>query len=150
MFSKIIFWFLIIIAVIQFIPVDRENPPVQQKDNFVSLNNTPQNIRTILKKACYDCHSNETIYPDYAVVAPISWSVRHHVEEGRGHLNFSVWGTYNKELKESMLKNAESSVKDFTMPMPGYVAYHPEANLTSAERKILTDYFQKIRLGGKL
>lgn len=147
-FKNILYWGLIVIALIQFIPIDRTNAPVDKKVDFVSVLNTPPAVQKILKKACYDCHSNETVYPDYAYVAPISWSIKNHVSEGREHLNFSVWGTYNNDLKKSMLKNTITSVKDYTMPMPGYIAQHPEANLTSDERKLLANYFESISKSG--
>lgn len=140
--KKIIYWSLTVIALIQFIPVDRTNKPVDQKVNFVTVFNTPNNVQQVLKKACYDCHSNETVYPDYAYVAPISWSIRHHINEGREHLNFSEWGKFNKDLKKNMLKNAGQSVKDYSMPFPGYLAQHPAANLTKAERVLLVNYFE--------
>lgn len=144
MFSKIIYWFLIAIAVIQFIPIDRTNPPVKPQETFSKILHTPENVQNSLEKACFDCHSNETKYPKYACVAPISWSIKHHINEGREHLNFSVWGTYNKDLKTGMLKNTIAALKDNSMPMPGYMAYHPEANLTAAERKMLIDYFEAL------
>lgn len=144
MFKKILYWFLIVIALIQFIPVDRTNKPVDKKVNFVNVFSTPENVQEILKKACYDCHSNETVYPDYAFVAPISWSIKHHINEGREHLNFSEWGTFNKDLKKNMLENTVHSLKDYSMPFPGYIAQHPKANLTKAERVLLVNYFEEI------
>ncbi len=144
MIKKIIFWSLVAFAMIQFIPIDRENPPVDHKVNFTDTQKTPQKITNLLKGACYDCHSNETIYPKYAHIAPISWSVKSHVNEGREHLNFSVWGTYNKDLKTNMLKNSIQSLQNKTMPMPGYIVYHNEANLSEAERALLINYFEKI------
>lgn len=143
-FSNIIYWSLIVIALIQFIPVNRTNKPVEKENDFVRLQQTPPSVQAILKKACYDCHSNETVYPDYAYVAPISWSIKHHVNEAREHLNLSEWGTFNKELKKSMLENSARTLKDYTMPMPGYIAQHPEANLTKAERVLLANYFEEI------
>ena len=143
-FKNIIYWFLIVIALIQFIPVNRINKPVDQKVNFVTIFNTPKNVQQILKKACYDCHSNETIYPDYAYVAPISWSIKNHINEGREHLNFSEWGNYNQDLKKNMLENAAHSIKDYSMPFPAYITQHPKANLTKAERVLLANYFEGI------
>lgn len=143
-FSTIVYWFLIVIALIQFIPVNRTNKPVDSKANFVNIYGTPRNVQQILKKACYDCHSNETAYPDYAYVAPISWSIKNHVNEGRVHLNLSEWGNLNKELKKGMLEKSIHSIKDYTMPMPGYISKHPAANLTKAERVLLSDYFDTI------
>lgn len=143
-FLKILYWFLIVIALIQFIPVDRTNKPVDKKLDFVKVYDTPKNVQHVLKKACYDCHSNETIYPKYAYVAPISWSIKNHVNEGREYLNLSEWGTFNKDLKKNMLERSVHSVKEYTMPMPGYIAQHPDANLTKAERTLLTNYFESI------
>ena len=147
-FKNILYWFLIAIALIQFIPVNRVNKPVDQKVNFVNVLATPGNVQAILKKACYDCHSNETIYPDYAYVAPISWSIKNHITKGREHLNFSEWGTFNKDLKKNMLENSAKSIRDYSMPLGAYINKHPKANLTKAERVLLSDYFDGILKSG--
>lgn len=147
--SKILFWGILGFALMQLIPVDRTNKPVDQKKDFVKLFNTPPHIREILKTSCYDCHSNETVYPSYAYVAPVSWAVKNHVNEGREHLNFSEWGGFNQDLKKNMLEHAVEAVRDGSMPMGGYVAQHPEANLSAAQRKVLADYFESILLSGK-
>lgn len=144
LFFKILLWSVVVFILIQFIPVDRTNPPVQASQNFVNVEQTPQKISEILKNSCYDCHSFETKYPKYAYVAPISWSVKHHINEGREHINFSIWNTYNSDLKKNMLKKAVQTLEDGKMPMPGYVAQHPEARLSEAERKILINYFEVV------
>lgn len=141
---KIFGWAVLLFALIQLIPIDRTNPPLEGKHNFVEVMNTPIEVRQLLKTSCYDCHSNETVYPSYAYVAPISWSVKHHINKGRRHLNFSEWGTYNRELKGGMLKNAIGDLEENRMPLAGYVAQHPEARLTKAQKKLLIDYFQKV------
>lgn len=148
-FSNIVFWFLIFIALIQFIPVDRTNRPVQRQENFVDVMQTPPEIRRLLKNACYDCHSNETVYPGYAYVAPVSWSIKNHVNEGREHLNFSEWSTFNRDLKKNMLESTAADLKQDRMPMPGYVVYHPEAKLSAAEKILLAEYFEKILKSGE-
>lgn len=142
--KKIIVWTLVTFALIQLIPIDRVNKPVDSKVNFVQMKQTPEKISTLLKHACYDCHSDETVYPKYAYVAPISWSVKSHVNDGRQHLNFSVWGTYNKELKENMLDRSVEALKHKTMPLPGYIVYHDKAKLTEAERTLLSQYFEEM------
>ncbi len=142
--KKILFWTLVAFALIQFFPVDRVNKPVDSAVNFVDAKKSPEKIRTLLKNACYDCHSNETVYPKYAFIAPISWSVKSHVNEGREHLNFSTWQTYNKDLKENMLTKSIQTIQNKTMPMPGYIVYHKEANLSEAERALLIQYFEEI------
>lgn len=142
--KKIILWTLVTFALIQFFPIDRVNQPVDSKVNFVQMKQAPEKVSTLLKNACYDCHSNETVYPKYAYVAPISWSVKSHVNDGRQRLNFSVWGTYNKELKENMLDRSIEALKHKTMPLPGYIVYHDEAKLTEAERTLLIQYFEEM------
>ncbi|KAB1229996.1 heme-binding domain-containing protein [Chryseobacterium viscerum] len=144
MAKKIIFWILVGFALIQFFPIDRTNQPVDSAKNFVEAKKTPEKIRTLLKNACYDCHSNETVYPKYAFIAPVSWSVKSHVNEGREHINFSTWETYNKDLKESMITKVVQTIQNKTMPMPGYIVYHKEANLSEAERTLLIQYFEEM------
>lgn len=131
-------------ALIQFFPIDRTNKPVDSAANFVEARKTPEKIRTLLKNACYDCHSNETVYPKYAFIAPVSWSVKSHVNEGREHLNFSTWETYNKDLKENMITKSIQTIQSKAMPMPGYIVYHKEANLSEAERALLVQYFEEM------
>ncbi|KPE51361.1 heme-binding domain-containing protein [Chryseobacterium indologenes] len=142
--KKVILWALVVFAMIQFIPVDKVNRPVDSAVNFVDARKTPENVRSLIKGACYDCHSNETVYPKYAYIAPVSWSVKSHINEGREHLNFSVWGTYNKDLKENMLNKSIQTIQGKTMPMPGYIVYHKEANLSEAERTLLISYFEEM------
>ena len=147
--TTILYWFLIFIAVIQFIPVDRTNKPVNKKHNFTDIHQTPDNVKVLLKNACYDCHSNETVYPNYTYVAPISWSIKNHINKGRKHLNFSEWGTFNEDLKKNMLENSAADMRQNRMPLPGYVAQHPEARLSDAEKIFLAEYFEKILKSGE-
>ncbi|MCJ7933704.1 MAG: heme-binding domain-containing protein [Chryseobacterium sp.] len=142
--KKIFFWSLVAFALIQFIPVDRVNKPLDTAINFVDSKKAPEKIKTLLRGACYDCHSNETLYPKYAFIAPVSWSVKSHINEGREHLNFSVWETYNKDLKANMLTKSVQTIQNKTMPLPGYIVYHKEANLSEAERSLLVQYFQEM------
>ncbi len=149
MLKNILYWFLVIFALIQFIPVDRVNVPVNQKENFVEVFQAPEEVRVLLKNACYDCHSNETVYPDYSYVAPISWSIKNHINEGREHLNFSIWTTYNQELKKGMLENTIADLEQNRMPLSGYIAQHPEARLQASQKQTLIDYFRAILKSGK-
>lgn len=143
--KKIIFWIAVGFLGIQLIPVNRENKAVNKKDNFVDIYKTPDNIRMILKNACYDCHSNETEYPTYSYIAPISWTIKDHINDGREHLNFSEWGSYNKDLRENAIEKTISDVRDLEMPLPSYIGYHPKANLTTRQREDLINYFKYLQ-----
>ncbi len=142
--GKIILWIIAIFAVIQLIPIDRANPPVDPEKDFIQVMSTPPKISGLLKRACYDCHTYETKYPRYAYIAPVSWSVKHHINEGREHANFSIWGKYNQDLKKNMLEKAVASIDSRKMPIPGYIVYHPEADLSEVERQMLIKYFTEL------
>jgi len=118
---------------IQVVPYGRahDNPPVAAEPNWDS----PQ-TRELAQRACFDCHSNETVWPWYSNVAPVSWLVQHDVDEGRQRLNFSEWGRggegeETEELYEVIVENK--------MPMSNYLITHPEARLTEGEKAALAD-----------
>lgn len=148
MIKKILLWIVAAVLIMQLIPVNRTNKPVDAGKDFVQVNQTPEEIVQLLRTACYDCHSDETVYPWYAYVAPFSWSVKNHVNTGKRYLNFSVWQTYNRDQKTRMLQHSASTTENMQMPLPSYIANHPEAALTAPERKQLADYFRKVLESG--
>lgn len=97
----------------------------------------------ILRKSCYDCHSDETKWSKYAYIAPLSFGVVSHVEDGRRALNFSRYKTISKEIKLLRLKKAIHTLKIGTMPLPSYLFFHKDARLNSHEKSILTQWFQE-------
>ena len=124
-------WAVIVVVVIaiaiQFVPVDRSNPPVTQSVNWDS----PE-TEALARRACMDCHSNETDWPWDAYIAPVSWLVVDHVSEGRQYLNFSEWDQPNAELDESV-----EQIKQGSMPLQSYVLIHPDAKLSQSEKDAL-------------
>lgn len=112
---------------IQLVPVNRTNPPVVSEPNWDS----PQ-TRMLAERACFDCHSNETKWPAYAYVAPVSWLVAHDVNEGRQKLNFSDWASSHEDGGDMV-----EAIQKGEMPMPIYLPMHPQANLTAAEQQQL-------------
>lgn len=143
-FLKILLFIVAGFLLIQLIPIDRTQKPIDKAAQFEVVESTPPKITNLMRNACYDCHSLETKYPDYASIAPISWVVSRHVKEARKEVNFSIWGTYNPDLQRSMMKNAVEVLKVRSMPKQSYIAYHPEANITTAESTLLKNYFQKV------
>jgi len=94
----------------------------------------------LARRACYDCHSNETAWPWFTRVAPISWLVANDVAEGRARLNFSEWGTRPMEIREL----AEAALEG-EMPPASYLLMHPSARLTASERQALAAGLQSLR-----
>lgn len=120
---------------IQLVPVDRTNPPVVSEPNWDS----PQ-TRELAQRACFDCHSNETTWPWYSYVAPVSWLVAHDVQEGRQVLNFSDWQNVRGEGRSA--GEMAEVIRGGWMPPSSYVARHPQAQLTQAEQDALVQGFR--------
>ena len=106
---------------------DHSNPAVYQEPKW----NSPQ-TRELVSNACFDCHSNETVWPWYSNIAPVSWLIQHDVEEGRGVLNLSEWG-----LREAEAEEIGEVIHEGEMPPWYYVMLHPKANLSEADKGLL-------------
>ena len=120
-----------LLVVIQLLPVDRSNPPVEEEVP------APTAVRQILRTSCYDCHSNESVWPWYAYVAPVSWLVTHDVHEAREHMNFSTWNDYDEDERIELLEEVWEEVEDGEMPLWFYVPLHPEAELAEQDKRLL-------------
>jgi hypothetical protein len=131
---KIIAGVLILLLIgIQFMPVEKTNPPVTREVQWDS----PQ-TRALAERACFDCHSNHTKWPWYANVAPVSWRMADHVEHAREHLNFSEWDRPNEDFDE-----IKEVLEEGEMPLWDYLLLHSEAELTAAETTQLLEGLQK-------
>jgi hypothetical protein len=119
---------------LQLIPYGRShsNPPVLAEPSWDSAE-----TRGLAQRACYDCHSNETVWPWYSHIAPVSWLVQNHVDEGREYLNFSEWGQGHREGEEG--DEMAEVIYDGEMPVRSYLITHSEARLGEAEKKMLAE-----------
>jgi hypothetical protein len=144
MIKKILKWTAIVLAsgfiIIQLVRPARTNPATDASRTIQSHIEVPANVDAILKRACNDCHSNETKWPWYSNIAPVSWLVNHDVNEGRRHLNFSEWGSYDERRADKKLDEIEEEVEHGGMPLPIYVSMHPEAKLSDEDRRIIHDW----------
>ena len=128
----------LLLVAIQFIPVDRNNPPVDPAKEVQA----DAAVAAILKRGCYDCHSNETRWPAYASVAPVSFVVASHVHDARKALNFSEYAAIAPETKKVRLERAVMTVNNGRMALPSYLSAHDDARLSAAEKKTLTAWFE--------
>jgi hypothetical protein len=116
---------------VQFVPVDRTNPPVETEVPATD------EVREVLRRACYDCHSNETVWPWYSYVAPVSWLVARDVHVGREELNFSTWNRLAAKEQIEALHESWETVEEGEMPPWFYLPTHPRARLSARDRSIL-------------
>jgi hypothetical protein len=128
---KILKWLLLVAVLIQFIPYGHThtNPPTSKEPAWDS-----PLTRELIHRACFDCHSNQTTFPWYSNVAPISWLLQRDVMGGRSHLNFTEWDLFQKHAKD-----VAEEVKQGDMPPWFYLPMHPAARLSAAEKQALID-----------
>jgi|TARA_R100000388_G_C7245280_1_gene164830 hypothetical protein len=143
--SKILAGIALIFVVVQFFGPDQTLPDADPAKDFLANTNPPQEVTTIIKTACYDCHSYQTKYPWYAGIEPLSWWLQDHIEHGRDELNFSEWTDYTTRRADHKLEEAIELVEEEEMPLPSYTRVHWEANLTDQQREELNKWFTSVR-----
>ena len=121
----------------------RGTPPEVREDNPGDLfanEVVDAEVATLIRNACYDCHSNETKYPWYTYVTPLSWWVFDHVEHGREELNFSEWTSMSLKRKNHKLEEISEETLEGEMPLESYTPLHAEAQLTDEQRELISDW----------
>jgi hypothetical protein len=154
--KKIFRWTAISFAVLfiglQLVRPAKTNPATDEAralEQHIQMN---AEVKATLKRACYDCHSNETRWPWYSQIAPVSWFVIDHVNHGRSHLNFSDWSAYDRQEQAKYMEGIEETVQAGVMPLPSYLLAHSEAKLSPEDKRIIGDWArnERQRLAGGL
>lgn len=122
---------LFLFLAIQVVQPDRTNPPE------IADSSIPDEVKVILKAKCYDCHSNESEWPWYSYIAPVSWWVADHVHEGRREVNYSRWDTYDEDRKEDKIEETFDEMLDGLMPLESYLITHPDAKVTEEDVDVI-------------
>ncbi|MEJ5351159.1 MAG: heme-binding domain-containing protein [Melioribacteraceae bacterium] len=132
---KVVLGFLAgLLIALQFVKADRTNPPVTAE---IAVGD---DLKNIFKTSCYDCHSNETKWPWYSYVAPISFLIVDDVNEGREKLNFSEWEKYDEAKKNKLKEEIWEEVEKDDMPLPIYTFSHPDSKLDSAKKEKIKNW----------
>lgn len=145
MFRKIAIVALIILIIMQFFTIDTSVPEYDQKADFFNTHIATVEMQSLIESACYDCHSYQSKYPWYSNVAPISWWLEDHIEDGRKHLNFSRWSEYDFKKADHKLEETVEMLEEKEMPLQSYTLLHSEANLTAEQRENLIIWFKAQR-----
>lgn len=135
---------LVVLIALQFVPVPRNAGPAEGPSSLVAAQPVPAEVQAILRRACYDCHSNHTNYPWYAAVQPVGWWLNDHVTEGKGELNFSEFATYSTKRVVRKLRSTADEVRERHMPLKSYLLMHGEAKLTDADVTLLATWAEDL------
>jgi hypothetical protein len=145
-FLRILFILLVTaFVVLQFFGIERSNPEFDQKLDFITMENPPADVEKMIRAACYDCHSNETIWPWYSYISPISWTIEQHVVDGRDNLNLSYWGEYELEDRAYIIEEMIEETEENYMPLPNYDILHPDAKLSDEQKEKLFKWLRSIQ-----
>lgn len=128
---------------IQLYQPDRSNPPVDDSKTIFTSMQVPSEVKSVMERACNDCHSHNTKWPWYSYIAPASWLLSDDVKQGRQKLNLSTWGDYRKSRKLNKLEEIGDLVREKAMPLKKYILLHPSAQLSDAEIELVTRWAEK-------
>ena len=136
---------VVVVAIgMQFVRPERTNPPIDPAKDIIGQPSLPANVRAVLERSCFDCHSSRTRWPWYSQVAPASWLVVDDVNEARRHLNFSEWEGYKIGRRLSKLESLMGEVDKGTMPPRTYLLLHGDAALSPAERDLVVGWAEDL------
>ncbi|MEQ9100889.1 MAG: heme-binding domain-containing protein [Imperialibacter sp.] len=140
MIKKIVLGIGVLFVGLQFF---RGTPPevtAENPDDLLATSQISSEVSSLFRTACYDCHSNETRYPWYSYITPVSWFVFDHISHGREEVNFSEWASLRKSKKVRILKDLAEEVGEGKMPLESYTIMHGDAQLTKEQRDLLVNW----------
>lgn len=143
---KIILLILLVAFVgIQFIPTESNQSDTVPETDFILVNNVPKTIQKKLEVSCYDCHSNNTQYPWYNKVQPVTWFLENHIKEGKSELNFNEWGLLSNRRKKSKLRSITKQIESGEMPLDSYTLIHKKAKFSKQETNEIIDFITQLK-----
>ena len=131
--KKIGLGLLAVLVVIQFVRPTRNSSTNESPNEISKFYDVPAEVHAVLKKSCYDCHSNNTMYPWYTNIQPVGLWLQSHVNEGKGELNFSEFGTYPQKKAKHKFEEIEEVVGEGEMPLSSYTLIHRDTKLTAEQ-----------------
>ena len=136
---------LLAFIVIQFFRPAKNKAEGMSKNDISTLYPVPEDVQSILKTSCYDCHSNNTVYPWYAEVQPVAWWLDDHIKDGKKDLNFSEFASYRIRRQYKKLEEINELVKKNEMPLDSYLWIHKNAKLNEQQKLTVANWVTAIR-----
>ena len=142
--KKLVLIIVVVFILIQFVRPEKNNSN-NELNAIATTVNVPNEVQEILKTSCNDCHSNNTEYPWYSEIAPVSWFLASHVYDGKEHLNFSEWALYNENQKNHIIEDLLEELEEKEMPLKSYLIVHENAKMTAEQYKVLISWVKTIK-----
>ena len=136
---------LVVLVGIQFVPTERNQSDIVPVTDFMLVNNVPKTIQKKLQVSCYDCHSNNTQYPWYNKIQPVTWFLEDHIKEGKAELNFNEWDSLSSRRKKSKLRSIIKQIESGEMPLSSYTLIHKDAKFSDREKKELIEWITQLK-----
>lgn len=134
-----------VLVCVQFFPTERNQSNVVFPADINVVYEIPAAVESIIKVSCYDCHSNNTIYPWYNSIQPVAWLLEDHIKRGKAELNFSEFGRYSIRRQRSKLRSIESQIIDDRMPLASYTLIHGNAKLSENDKRVIIEWATRLR-----
>ena len=145
--KKILIALFVLFVIAQFFGPEKNEGDIASVNAFLAETNPPENVKVILKEACYDCHSSSSRYPWYNNITPVNFWLANHIEEGKEELDFSKWENYSLKRKDHKMEEVIEMVEEKEMPLESYTWIHSEAKLTDAQIEAVIAWANQVRLG---
>jgi len=143
--KRIVLLIVVVFIGIQFVPSTYNQSDTLLETDISNTFDIPSKIQTLLENSCYDCHSNNTYYPWYNNIQPMSWMMERHIKNGKKELNFSEFGAYSKRRKKSKIKSIINQIKDDEMPLSSYTLLHRNAILSESDKLLIINWMENQR-----
>ncbi|MBL0181476.1 MAG: heme-binding domain-containing protein [Chitinophagaceae bacterium] len=144
-FKRLFVLLLAAFVVIQLFRPAKNKAEGMSKNDISTLYPVPEDVQNILKTSCYDCHSNNTVYPWYAEVQPVAWWLDSHIQDGKKDLNFSEFASYRIRRQYKKLEEVNELVKKDEMPLDSYLWIHKDAKLSEPQKLTLATWVNAVR-----
>ena len=135
-----------VLLVLQFFQPESHNTAVDPAQDMLEVLAPPEPLADLIRKACYDCHSNQTVYPWYNKISPVSWYLYKHIKKGKEDLNFSDYGLLDKADKIGAFADFCDVLDAGSMPLQSYMLIHKNARLSQEERENLCIWSEEVAL----
>ena len=144
-FKRIAIVLLIVLVGFQFVPTMRNQSDTIPRTDFMLVNDVPETIQKKLQVSCYDCHSNNTQYPWYNKVQPVTWFLEGHIKEGKAELNFNEWDSLSNRRKKSKLRSIIKQIESGEMPLDSYTLIHKDAKFSKEETNEIINFITQLK-----